>query len=56
METLNVRSLYIKLINEGKDPKDAAREAQERTGFSLVTGRPIKKDLPYKKVYNGQYR
>ena len=46
---------YRKLLLEGKPPKEAAKIAQERTGVSLVTGRPINKDLPYKVKYNGQY-
>ena len=50
-----VQQEYRKLLLEGKPPKEAAKMAQERTGVSLVTGRPINKDLPYKVKYNGQY-
>jgi len=46
---------YRKLLLEGKPPKEAAKIAQERTGISLVTGKPINKDLPYKVKYSGQY-
>jgi len=47
---------YRKLLSEGKPPKEAAKIAQERTGISLVTGRPINKDLEYKVKYSGQYK
>jgi hypothetical protein len=46
---------YRKLLLEGKPPKEAAKIAQERTGISLVSGQPIRKDIPYKVKYNGQY-
>ena len=46
---------YRKLLLEGKSEKEAAKIAQERTGISLVTGKPIRKDIPYKKDYSGQY-
>jgi len=48
--------LYRKLLAEGKPPKEAAKIAQEKTGVSLVTGRPINRDLPYKVKYVGQYK
>ena len=38
----DVNELYKKLLKSGRTPKDAAREAQQRTGFSLVTGAPIR--------------
>ena len=41
---MNVKELYLTLLQQGKSPRDAAREAQERTGFSAVTGQPIRKD------------
>jgi hypothetical protein len=47
---------YRKLLLEGKPPKEAAKIAQERTGISLVSGKPIKSDLPYKVKYAGQYK
>lgn len=50
-----VQTEYRKLLSEGKPPRDAAKVAQERTGLSLVTGQPIRKDLPYKVKYAGQY-
>jgi hypothetical protein len=54
---MNVKEVYAELIKEGKSPKDAAREAQERTGFSVVTGAPIKaKGLEFNKRGKiGQY-
>ena len=42
---MDVKQLYLDLIKQGKTPKDAAIEAQERTGISVVTGRPINKQL-----------
>lgn len=47
---------YRKLLLAGKPEKEAAKIAQERTGISLVTGQPIKKDIPYKVKYAGQYK
>jgi hypothetical protein len=37
-----VQGLYQALLKEGRTPKDAAKEAQKRTGFALVTDEPIK--------------
>ena len=37
-----VTMLYNELVNKGYSKKDAAKEAQARTGLSLVTGRRIK--------------
>lgn len=51
----DVKALYLKLLKEGKTAKEAAREAQERTGFSVVTGQPIRTDTLRKKEYRGQY-
>jgi hypothetical protein len=53
----DVKELYESLVKEGRTPKDAAKEAQARTGVSLVTGRAINRDLDanYKKVGYGQY-
>jgi hypothetical protein len=58
MGSVNVKELYQELLRVGKSPKDAAREAQERTGFSLVTGAPIRKStLKFnKRGYLGQYQ
>ena len=55
-QTAEANLLYKKLLLEGKSPKESAKIAQERTGISLVTGRPINKDLPYKVKYVGQYK
>ncbi len=38
----NVQILYKKYLADGYTPKDAAKRAQEETGFSTVTGQPIK--------------
>jgi hypothetical protein len=34
--------LYHGFIAEGKDPKDAAKMAQDKTGLSVVTGKRMK--------------
>ena len=43
----DVRDIYTELLSKGYAKKDAAKEAQSRTGFSLVTGRPIKQELDF---------
>ena len=54
---MGVQEIYQQLVSQGKPPKDAAREAQERTGYSLVTGRPIRRDPNLtKKALIGQYK
>jgi hypothetical protein len=55
---LDPKALYKEFVAKGMHPKDAAKEAQERTGLSVVTGRPINKQLSFKakgKVSVGQY-
>ena len=56
---IDVKQLYQTLLREGKSPKAAAREAQERTGMSAVTGRAIRgNNLQFKQTktsYLGQY-
>jgi hypothetical protein len=58
-ERTPVKQVYHDLISEGMDAKSAAKEAQARTGLSLVTGREISKKLDFtskgKAVYSGQY-
>ena len=41
-----VKELYETLLKRGYTAKDAAKEAQARTGHSLVTQRPIKQRGP----------
>jgi len=41
----DVKKMYDALVAQGKPPKDAAKEVQQRTGLSAVTGRPIVKNL-----------
>jgi hypothetical protein len=50
--------MYQELLKQGKTPKDAAREAQQRTGLSVVTGAPFKnRQLRKRKEgYIGQYK
>lgn len=51
------KSIYQELVKNGMHPRDAAKEAQERTGLSVVTGKPIDRKLRFTKtkVFNGQY-
>lgn len=42
--------MYQELLNKGYTAKDAAKEAQARTGFSVVTGSTIKKRGPDNKT------
>ena len=58
MSELKVKDIYNELLESGYNRKDAAKEAQARTGLSVVTGKPFKqknylKNL--KNVYRGQY-
>ena len=39
---MSVKAIYENLVKEGWKPKDAAKEAQKRTGLSAVTGKQIK--------------
>jgi hypothetical protein len=41
-DAVDAQQLYRQLLAEGKTPKDAAKEAQARTGYSLVSNKPIK--------------
>ncbi len=52
-----VQALYQQLLASGSSQKDAAKEAQARTGVSLVSGRPIVKKVEWtpKVNYGGQY-
>jgi hypothetical protein len=46
----DVRVLYQDLLKKGYTQKDAAKEAQARTGCSVVTGRPIRQRGPKHKT------
>ena len=54
-----VNEMYEALVKQGYTAKDAAKEAQARTGNSVVTGRPFKPKDHTKKDYDtkfgGQY-
>jgi hypothetical protein len=54
----NVKEIYIDLLSKGYSSKDAAKEAQAKTGYSVVTGQPINRQLKFTKgaIYSGQYR
>lgn len=41
----NVKQMYQTLVAQGMTKKDAAKQVQSQTGFSVVTGRPINKQL-----------
>ena len=52
----SVNDLYLALKEQGYSDKDAAKEAQARTGMSAVTGQPIKhKSINWKKNFK-QYK
>lgn len=38
----DVASRYETYVKQGLNPKDAAKKAQQETGYSLVTGKPFK--------------
>ena len=42
-----VDDMYKALVKGGKSQKDAAKEAQARTGVSLVSGKPIKRGVTF---------
>ena len=44
----DVRQIYEVLVKSGLTKKDAAKQAQQKTGISLVTGRTITKKLGFK--------
>ena len=55
---MDVREIYQDLLKKGYSAKDAAKEAQSRTGTSLVTGQKIRaKQLTFTKegITYGQY-
>lgn len=55
---ISVNTLYKEYLLQGMTPKDAAKKAQEETGFSTVTGQPIRqKKIQFKKkgIQYGQY-
>jgi len=39
---MDIDALYKIYVAQGLTPKDAAKRAQEETGMSTVTGKPIK--------------
>jgi len=41
----DVREMYNTLVKQGLAEKDAAKQVQARTGLSVVTGKPINKQL-----------
>lgn len=53
-----VKQIYMDLIKQGIAPRDAAKAAQARTGMSVITGKPINRQLKFTKgaTYSGQYR
>ena len=52
----NAKQIYEELVARGYPKKDAAKEAQARTGMSLVTGRQINRQIPSKESYAGEYK
>ena len=53
----NVKNIYKTLLAQGYTKKDAAKEAQARTGMSAVTGGPINRSYKETKesIYVGQF-
>ena len=43
---MDVKKLYQENLAKGMPPKEAAKLAQESTGYSVVTGMPINRQLP----------
>ena len=41
----NVKQMYDALVEQGLAEKDAAKQVQAQTGYSVVTGKPINKQL-----------
>jgi len=54
---MTVKEIYNQLLAQGYKAKDAAKEAQARTGYSLVTGKRIRPTQHKLKntTYKGQY-
>ena len=55
---MDVKQIYQELLSKGYTPKDAAKEAQARTGKSAVTGKTINRQLNFTKeeIYYGEHR
>ena len=51
---MNVQQLYQEYVRKGLTPKDAAKQAQAETGLSVVTGKPINRQLTGKFGKKGQ--
>lgn len=47
---MGVRAVYQSLLDKGYSAKAAAKEAQQKTGYSVVTGKPIKQRGPKHKT------
>lgn len=43
----SIYEIYENLLKQGKTPKEAAKEAQERTGIALRSGRPINRSVSF---------
>lgn len=52
-----IKRLYLKFIQAGYPPKQAAQKVQLETGLSAVTGQPLSRPQPGEtiKEYRGQY-
>jgi len=46
---VKAQDIYESLVKAGRTQKDAAKEAQARTGMSLVSGKPIKRTPKFSK-------
>jgi hypothetical protein len=52
---MDVKQVYNQLLLKGYSKKDAAREAQEKTGMSVVTGKPIRRQLEFNRTKSTQF-
>lgn len=50
-----VTMIYNELVNKGYTEKDAAKEAQARTGMSTVTKQPIRRTVQFTNKGNVKY-
>jgi hypothetical protein len=51
-----IKALYLKYVQAGYPPKEAAKKVQLETGLSAVTGQPLSREpSSTKEEYKGQY-
>jgi hypothetical protein len=51
-----IKALYLKYVQQGFPPKEAAKRVQLETGLSAATGRPMQKNTNVRQEdFKGQY-